>query len=210
MKTRLIVGMICLVFLTWCFVIAGPPSANATTKGVDEIEFLEAFKGGLIRITLAARDDGHKVEVDIKRRIPMIIIIPRGRTRLGDDGSPELVSETNIHLDLTTKLQGQVILTQSGSHRILSGKQSMEACYNGTTGKILKRLKSGRQLLFDLVIAALSEEERYKRKLGANALGEAGDTQALPDLKRLAESDPDIDVRSAAKEAITQIQSVSQ
>jgi len=88
----------------------------------------------------------------------------------------------------------------------VKGKQSIEAYFNATTGKILKRLGSDRgALLFGQVIAQLKEVEVVKRKLAAKALGEAGDTKALPALQDIVQHDPNADVREAAQAAIAQL-----
>jgi HEAT repeat protein len=44
-----------------------------------------------------------------------------------------------------------------------------------------------------------------KRKLAAKALGEAGDTKALPALQDVIQQDPNADVREAAQAAIAQL-----
>ena len=99
-------------------------------------------------------------------------------------------------------LGGLVRVTVTGR----DGGERVEACFNATTGKILKRLGNDRgALLFAQVIAQLKEVEVVKRKLAVKALGDAGDTKALPALQDIVQHDPNADVRESAQSVIAQL-----
>jgi hypothetical protein len=173
-----------------------------------EVELAEAVMGGLVRVTLTGRDGGERVDVAVERRLamPMTILVPKGTSTLGGADSIAVSSDSDKRIDLSKKAEGLASLQPGGGQRIVKGKQSIEACFNATTGKILKRLGSDHgALLFGQVIAQLKEVEVVKRKLAVKALGEAGDTKALPALQDIVQHDPIADVREAAQAAIAQL-----
>jgi hypothetical protein len=145
------------------------------------------------------------VQLTLERRpaLPMVIVVRKGATPLTDD--VELVADRTLRADLRAASQVSLTFPQTGGSRIVSGSRTMEACFNVTTGTLLRRLRIGRDTLFEAVVAQLGETESYKRKLGAMALGEAGDARALPHLQRLADGDSDPEVRAAAKEALARL-----
>ena len=194
------------VYTTWpAPLFSLPRQARERTAEADEITLLDAFQGGLVRITLTGLDEGARGQLTLERRLamPLSILVPKGSTALG--GGVEITAERELRANLRAASQVSLMFPQASSSRIVKGSRTLEACYNPSTGLLLRRLQAGREALLQAVIAQLGEAESYKRALGAGALGEAEDTRGIPHLQRLVAGDPDEHVREAARVAIARI-----
>jgi hypothetical protein len=94
-------------------------SAGSTT-----LSLKDAFDAGSVSLTFRAKDSGEKLQVEVKKVLPVSIIakVDKGTT-LFDFGTDSLSIYTDsvIMIDLTAKEEGSFIVKQSGTTRIKSG-----------------------------------------------------------------------------------------
>jgi len=107
-------------------------------------------------------------------------------------------------VDLSERLQGTVIVSQTGKGR-MRGTMSQRAYFSKKTALLYVKLKYSKDPMLTQLIASLDQENPRIRARAAEALGEIGDKRAVKSLKTLFANDPDSNVRKAVGEALEKI-----
>ncbi len=177
-------------------------------KGVDTIEIKKALQAGLVSLTFIGKEEGEKLELTVKKMvfIPLIIVINSGTTTFELKETEHSISvDKEIQLDLSKETEDSVVLRQVGGGRIIRGSVSVEYAFNEKTALVFREMQYSQDELIEQMIAALSDEEYWRRRGAAAALGEIGDRRAIQPLEVVYENDPDARVREAAKVALEKI-----
>jgi hypothetical protein len=99
---------------------------SAVSTAAEKIDINEAFKKGLISITIMGKARGEMVELRIKKLsdAAIIVIIKKGRTDLG--GEVSIQSNKDKEVDLTSRYDDIFIIAQTGPDRVTGGPITLD------------------------------------------------------------------------------------
>jgi len=113
------------VILMLCSAIIITMAVPAVSLAAEILPIGDAFKQGIISITITGMDNGERVELKAKRQseIPIIISIGKGKTDIA--GKVTVYTDKELSIDLYIKDEGSIILPQTGNQRITSGSMTV-------------------------------------------------------------------------------------
>lgn len=173
----------------------------------DFVEIKEGLDAGLLSLSFTGSEDEEKMEIRIEciLSVPLIVVINKGSTTFPHAfGEISIITDERILVDLSERLQGTVIVSQTGKGR-MRGTMSQRACFSKKTALLYAKLKYSKDHMLTQLIASLDQENPRIRARAAEALGEIGDKRAVKSLKTLFANDPDSNVRKAVGEALEKI-----
>jgi hypothetical protein len=101
--------------------------AFSAVSAAEKIDINDAFKKGLISITIMGKASGEMVELRIKKlpnTAPIIVVIKKGRTDLG--GEVSILSNKEKEIDLTSRYDDIFIIAQTGPDRVTGGPITLD------------------------------------------------------------------------------------
>jgi hypothetical protein len=99
---------------------------SGVSTAAEKIDINDAFKKGLISITVIGKAKGEMVELRIKKisDASIIVTIKKGRTDLG--GEVSILSNIDKEIDLTSKYDSITIIAQTGPDRLTGGPITLD------------------------------------------------------------------------------------